>query len=130
MKSDTQAITIEVDRNELFDFISNPENLAKWATGFCKGIHQDDEQWIVETSMGDVKLRCVSDKELGVVDYYLIPPLPIKVVVHSRILPNGKGSEFIFTQFQIPFMPDGAFERQKEKAAEQLSALKEMMENR
>ena len=129
MKSDTQAITINVDQKKLFEFIADPVNLPKWATSLCKSVRADGDVWIMETEMGEVTLNLVTDAKLGVVDFHISPPLPIKIIVNSRILPNGNTSEYIFTQFQIPFMPDSTFEKQKQKVAEQLGLLKTYLES-
>ncbi|MHC4636284.1 MAG: SRPBCC family protein [Planctomycetota bacterium] len=126
MKADTQMITINVEAEKLFEFVSNPENLAKWEVDICNGIRKIGEDWLVETAIGDLKLKVVSDANTGVVDYHLTPPLPIRVSLFTRVLKNGLASEFIVTHFQLPLIPN--FEKQKDKVRIGLEKLKEIME--
>ena len=114
MRSDTQTITINVSKEKLFGFLSDPLNLPKWAVGLCKSVHEDADGWIVETKLGEVGLNVVANSDLGIIDYHLSPALPIKIFVYSRVFPNGEWSEYIFTQFQFPLVTDGIFEEQKE----------------
>jgi hypothetical protein len=123
----TQQITIEVERDELFGFLINPANMAKWATGICSGVRQVGDEWLVETMMGDVKLKLVIDKELGVIDYHLLPPVPIQIALYCRVLKNGSGSEFIVSYFQIPLLPN--FEKQKQMITKAINKLKEIVES-
>ena len=127
MNCDTQQITIEVERDELFEFLSNPENMAKWATGICSGVRQVGDEWVAETMMGDVKLKMVSDKELGVIDYHILPPVPVQIALYCRVLKNNLGSEFIVSYFQIPILPN--FEAQKKMVTKAINKLKEIAES-
>jgi hypothetical protein len=92
----------------------------------CNGIRKIGEDWVVETAIGDLKLKVVSDANTGVVDYHLTPPLPIRVSLFTRVLKNGAASEFIVTHFQLPLIPN--FEKQKDKVRIGLEKLKEIME--
>ena len=128
MNCDTQSIMINVAPAKLFDFLANPENLSRWAGSLCQSVRKEGDQWMIESKMGELKLRLVSNKEFGVIDYHIIPPLPMKFVAYSRIVPNGQGSEFIFTQFQLPLLPGSFFEKQKESLKKELVTLKDIME--
>jgi len=129
MQVDTQAVTINVAPKKLFEFLSNPENLAKWAKGLCKGVYREGNGWAIETDIGRVGLKCLSNAELGVIDYHISPPLPLKIVAYSRVVPNKKGSVFVFTHFQLPLVPEKVFEQQKKRVGEGLAALKVLMES-
>ena len=128
MNSDTQSITINVAPAKLFDFLTNPENLARWASSLCQSVRKDGDQWLLQSKLGDLKLRIVSDKTFGVIDYHISPPLPMKFIAYSRIIPNGQASEFTFTQFQLPLLPASFFEKQKDSLKKELSTLKDIME--
>ncbi len=56
-------------------------------------------------------------------------PVPdVEGVAYSRVLPNGEGSEYLFTQFQAPGMPDEVFQGQIESLKGELVLLKDLME--
>lgn len=127
MRSNTQHITINVDRRTLFEFLADPNNLPRWAVGFCRAIRRDGDHWFVQTSQGEVAVRYVTHADLGVVDFYLSPAPGIEVDAFSRIVPNGDGAEYVFTQFQAPGMPDEAFEAQVSALKEELVVLRALM---
>ncbi len=127
MRSNTQHITINVDHRTLFEFLADPNNLPRWAVGFCRAIRRDGDHWFVQTSQGEVAVRYVTHADLGVVDFYLSPAPGIEVDAFSRIVPNGDGAEYVFTQFQAPGMPDEAFEAQVSALKEELVVLRALM---
>lgn len=129
MNSDTQSILINTSPEKLFDFLTNPENMARWASSLCQSVSKEGDQWLLQSKMGQLKLNIVSHPELGVIDYHISPPLPMKITAYTRIIPNGQGCEFLFTQFQIPFLPATIFEKQKASLKKELVTLKEIAEN-
>jgi len=132
-RSDTRAVTIGAAANDVFDFVADPQNLPRWAVGFCRAIRRDEEapgRWIVTTTQGDLPIRYVTDRELGVVDFYLSPVPGVEAGAFSRVVPNGDGAEYVFTQFQAPGMPDEVFEGQVRALVEELHVLRSLIEAR
>jgi hypothetical protein len=136
-RSDTRAVTIEAAANDVFDFVADPENLPRWAVGFCRSIRRDreagagaSERWIVTTAQGDLPIRYVTDRELGVVDFYLSPAPGAEAAAFSRVLPNGDGTEYVFTQFQARGTPDVVFEGQVRALVEELQVLRSLIRAR
>jgi hypothetical protein len=129
MRSDTRTITIERDERTVFEFLAAPENLPLWAKGFARSIERDGEGWMLETPHGErLGIRYVTNAEFGVVDYYITPAPGIEFVVTSRVVHNGAGVEYIFTQFQLPNMPDAVFEGQVKTLIQELAILKNTLE--
>jgi hypothetical protein len=127
LRSDTRAITIEAAAKEVFAFAADPENLPRWAVGFCRAIRPDlgtPGRWIVTTAQGDVALRYVIDAAFGAIDFYLAPAPGVELPAFSRVVPNGEGAEYVFTQFQSPGMPDDVFEGQVRALVEELQVLR------
>lgn len=129
MQSDTQSITIAVEPKVLFEFLADPMNLPRWAGGLCSSVSAEGSEWIAITELGPVGLRCVKNAELGVIDYHISPPLPIKIAVYSRVIANGTGAEYVFTQFRPAFLPVKIFAKQVESLKEGLQVLKRDMES-
>lgn len=127
MRSDTQQVAISVDHRQLFAFLADPGNLPKWAVGFCRAIRQDGDRWMVQTPQGEVAVRYVTHPSLGIIDFLLSPGPGIEMTAYSRVLPNGDGSEYIFTQFQAPGMPDDVYEAQVRALKEELVVLRALM---
>jgi hypothetical protein len=130
LRSDTQAVTVDGPAEWVFDFVADPENLPKWAVGFCHAIRPDGDRWLVRTAQGEVGIRYVTDRTLGVVDFYLSPAPGVEAAAFSRVLPNGGGAEYVFTQFQGAGMPDEVFAGQVASLTEELRILQALVRAR
>lgn len=129
MRADTQTISIQAPADAVFSFVADPANLPRWAIGFAKEVQADGDIWLVTTGDGgEVSLRPITDRGLGVVDFQMVMPGGIDAVARSRVVPRGEGSEFVFTQVQAPGIPDEIFDRFVETADHELTALKAVME--
>jgi hypothetical protein len=129
MKSDTKTITIERDEQTVYEFVANPENLPIWAKGFARNIRPAGQAWIIETPHGeDLNVRYVTDAGFRIVDFHISPAPGVEFVVPSRVVPNGTGAEYIFTQFQLANMPDAVFEGQVRTLTQELAILKNTLE--
>jgi uncharacterized membrane protein len=132
-RSDTRAVTINAPATDVFAFIADPENLPRWAVGFCRAIRhhsENDGLWIVTTAQGDAVVRYVTDSARGTVDFYLSPAPGVEAAAFSRVVPNGEGAEYVFTQFQAAGMADEVFERQVHALAEELQLLRALIHAR
>ena len=128
MRADTQAITIQACPEKVVQFLADPANLPRWAVGFARSVRQDGGDWVVSTGTAELGLRLVSDERLGVIDFILSPAPGVEGVAASRVIPNGEGCEYVFTQFQAPGMPDVVFAQSVRALAHELTVLKALME--
>ncbi len=129
MRSDTQTITVERHPQEVFAFVAEPANLPVWAKGFARAIQRDGDAWRVTTPHGEeVAIRYVADPACGIVDFHISAAPGVEFVAASRVVPNGAGAEYIFTQFQPPAMPDAVFEGQVRTLAQEPVILKHTLE--
>ena len=73
--SPSRTLTVAIARPpaDVYEFASNPANLPRWATAFCKSVRQQAGAWIMETPQGPVKIRFVPRNDLGVLDHYVEP---------------------------------------------------------
>ncbi len=46
------SVSINRPAAQVYEFVSNPENLPKWAAGLSGSIKKIDEDWIAESPMG------------------------------------------------------------------------------
>ncbi len=70
----------------------------------------------------------VADAEHGTVDFHMKPAAGVDAVAYSRVVPNGGGAEYLFTQFQSPGMPDEVFDASVKALGHELVALKALLE--
>src|SRR5712692_6779539 len=126
--SRTLSVSINRPPGKVYEFVSIPENLPKWATGFCKSVRKSDGDWIVETPQGPMKIRFVEKNDFGVLDHYVTVAPGVEVYVPMRVLPNGSGSELIFTLFRLPEMSDEKYAEDASLVERDLRTLKKVLE--
>lgn len=128
---DVEHISIYIHRTpkDVYAFASNPENLPRWAVGLASSdVIRDGGAWVAEAPFGKVRIKFVEENTLGVMDHDV--ELDSGVVVHNpmRVVPNGDGSEFIFTLLRRPEMSDEQFEEDVRAVDKDLRTLKELLE--
>jgi carbon monoxide dehydrogenase subunit G len=131
MIAESRTLGVLVDRNadEVYAFISNPENLPQWAPAFCKSVRRTGEDWIVETPDGPMKIRFVERNPFRVADHYVSPRAGVEIYVPMRVVASGSGgSEIIFTLFRQSDMTQEQFRRDVEMLTRDLGTLKRVLE--
>jgi len=124
LNSKTISAYLNTDAQKAYAFISNLENLPKWAKTFCKSIEKISGNWIMQTDQGPLQIRLADKNEFGVLDHYLKPASGNEVFVPMRVVPNGSGCEIIFTVFQQPGMSKENFYKDIELVNQDLENLK------
>ena len=130
MRSDTQSITINARPGEVLEFVGNGENLPRWAIGFAKSVRPAHGGWIVTTGEGDVPTSITVNEVSGTVDFRMKPTAGVEATAYARVVPNGDGSEFLFSQVQHPHVTDEVFEQLVAAVGHELVALKALVEVR
>ena len=130
---DVKHISIYIRRSpeDVYGFASNPENLPMWAAGLASSeVIRDGDSWVAAAPFGKVKIRFAELNTFGVMDHDV--ELDSGVVVHNpmRVLPNGDGSEFLFTLLRQPEMSDEQFSEDAQAVAKDLETLKKVIEDR
>jgi hypothetical protein len=122
------SISINRPATEVYEFVSNPGNLPKWAAGLSGSIKKVAGDWIADSPMGAVKVKFADKNDFGVLDHDVT--LPSGVVVHNpmRIFPNGDGSELVFTLYRRPGMTEQMFAEDAKAVTKDLQGLKALLE--
>jgi hypothetical protein len=128
MRSDTQTVTIDVPTNEVVSYVGDGGNLPNWAIGFAKSVRRSDVGWIVTTSQGEIPTRIVVNEDAGCIDFRMEPTPGVAATAYARVVPNGDGAEFIFTQLQQPGVPDVVFDQLVAAVGHELATLKAHLE--
>ena len=128
-----QHISIYIARppGEVYEFASDPKNLPRWAAGLARSeIRKDGDEWIADAPFGRVRVRFVQPNSFGVIDHDVT--LESGVTIHNpmRIMPNGEGSEFVFTLIRQPGVSDAQFAEDKAAVENDLKTLKDLLERR
>ena len=126
--SRTLNVSIGVAPQKVYDFVSNGANLPKWAPAFCLSAKQAKDGWLVETPQGPVTIRLAPKNSLGVVDHDVIPAKGPAVHVPMRVIPNGFGTEVLFTLLKTPEMSDDRFKEDMRLVQQDQATLKKVLE--
>lgn len=121
-------VTIACPPRKVYEFVSNPENLPRWAAGLCKLVRKSDTGWIAETPQGPMQIRFAEKNDFGVLDHYVTTAQGVEIYVPMRVVPSGSGSEVIFTLFRMPGMSDKQFAEDAGLVERDLETLKSMLE--
>ncbi len=128
LSSKTLSVSIACPPGKVYEFVSNPENLPKWAKGLGTSVRKHGADWIVDTPQGPVKVRFADKNNFGVLDQYVTTASGVEVYVPLRVLSNGPGSEVIFTLFRSPEMSDEKYADDMKLVEQDLRALKDILE--
>jgi len=122
------SISINCRPKKVYEFVSNPENLPKWAAGLSSSIRQDGETWAADSPMGVVKVKFADNNPFGVLDHDVTLPSGVTVYNPMRVFPNQDGSELVFTLYRQPEMSDTEFTEDMQAIEQDLRTLKAILE--
>ncbi len=110
-------------------FLAEPMNFTRWAAGLAESLHRDaDGVWRAKGPAGEVTLRFSPPNDFGIADHSVFLPDGAEVHVPLRVVPNGEGSEVLFTLFRQPGMSDAEFARDIGWVKGDLATLKAVLE--
>ena len=110
MNTVTKTVHLNADRDRAFDFLSNIENLPKWASNFCQDVKQEGDDYKIVRQGGELFFKIASDGATGVVDMYGGPDKEQMAGWPARVMGLADGTSlFAFTCVQFPGVTDEAF---------------------
>lgn len=111
----TRMVTtvLEAPKDEVFGYLSEIENLPKWATEFVRELKYEDGHAKVVNGLGEFYFTIDADPDTGVIDMYAGPSLDELALFPTRVVElTGGATAYSFMMFQPPEMPDELFESQ------------------
>jgi hypothetical protein len=128
MKSKMMNISIKTDPKIVYDFVSNLENLPRWASSTFPSIKEVNGEWVVDTPHGQNKVMLAERNNFGILDHHVRLTSGIEVYVPMRVVKNGNGSEVMLTVFRTPEMTDEGYAKDIETVEKDLNHLKTIIE--
>src|SRR3954447_2835914 len=95
-RSETRSITIAAPPEAVLDFLADVTSLPRWAPNFARAVRPENGHWMVDTGDGELAIELRVSRALGTVD--ILRPGDARRGAFMRVLPNGDGSEYLFTQ--------------------------------
>jgi hypothetical protein len=127
-KSKTVSASIKSDPKIVYDFISNLENLPRWASSTFPSIKEGNGEWVVDTPNGRNKVMITEKNNFGILDHHVKLTSGVEVYVPMRVIKNGDGSEVLLTVFQAPEMTDDGYAKDIQTVEKDLNHLKTLIE--
>ena len=128
MPSRTLTVFIACHPKTVYEFVSNPANLPKWAPAFVRSITLVGGVWIADTPQGPTTFRIAPKNDHGILDHWVTPAGGAEIYVPMRVLPNAEGSQILFTLFQYPGMTEEAVAKDAALVEQDLNSLKRVLE--
>lgn len=97
LRAETRTISIDAPPDAVLRLVGDPTRLPDWAPNFARSVRREGEYWTVDDGTQTRTIAVLVDPEAGTAD--LLAPDDHRRGAFSRVLPNGSGSEFLFTLF-------------------------------
>jgi hypothetical protein len=113
VNSRTVTAVLDAPKERVFDYLSQVENLPKWANEFARELKFEDGNAKAVNGLGEFWFSIDADEETGVIDMYAGPDPDALALFPTRVVGLAEGrSAFTFTMFQGAEMADDLFEAQ------------------
>ena len=113
MRSHTVTTVLDASKDKVFAYLSDIENLPRWATEFARELRLEDGGAKIVNGLGEFHFAIEADEDSGVIDMYAGPTKDEMAVFPTRVVEMAGGSSaYTFTMFQAPGMSDELFESQ------------------
>ena len=113
MNARTVTAILPASKERAFEYLSNVENLPRWATEFARELKVVDGRHKVVNGLGELFFRITADERTGVIDMYAGPTVDQMAIFPARVVAlPGDRSLFTFTMFQAPGAPYDLFDGQ------------------
>jgi hypothetical protein len=128
-RSITKSIAIDRPPAEVFEYLADARNWPQWSVVNVLAIEPagDPGWWKMTTPRGIGELRIRGDAATGLIDHDFRDP-QAAWTVPARVVPNGRGAEFLITFFQPAVLDDEEFDRQAALVDTELATLKNILE--
>lgn len=122
------SVSIERPLKDAYDFLQQPQNFSKWASGLANSLHQVDGKWKADTPEGPMEVRFSAPNAFGVLDHWVYPESGAPIYIPLRLIENGNGCELSLTLFRLPAMTDEKFAADAEWVMKDLKVAKQILE--
>jgi len=128
--SETRYISEWINRPAavVYDFASNPANIASWARGLGESVENVNGEWFVVTASGRLGVAFAERNPFGVLDHEVTLPTGDVISVPMRVVPDGDGSEVVLSLRRQAGVSDEDFARDAGIVQSDLTRLKQLLE--
>jgi hypothetical protein len=126
----SRHISTHIDRPaaDVYAYASDPLHVPEWAPGLGTAVERAGDDWVVDSPMGRITVRFAPPNPFGVLDHDITLASGETFSNPMRVVPDGAGSEVVFTLRRLSGMSDEEFERDARTVLDDLLALKRVLE--
>jgi hypothetical protein len=127
-RSETRSVSISAPPEAVLDFLADARNLPRWAPAFAAAVRPDGEpdRWLIDDGEREFAIAWRVDRELGTVD--ILRPGDARGGAYMRVVPNGAGSQYVFTLVFPEGAPEPAVAAQMETVEAELATVRTLVE--
>jgi hypothetical protein len=132
MTSQSVHLGVGIDRpaSEVYDYVSQPANLAQWASGLAGSIELVEGRWVADSPFGQVVVEMTEPNPYGVADHRVIILATGETFLNPmRVIADGEGCELVFTLRRQAGVSDTDFDRDAAAVAADLARVKQLLED-
>ena len=131
MTLDTRLVTVTIGRTvaDVYEYVSNPVNLPRWADGLGSSIESVAGKWFAQSPMGRVEVAFAPQNSDGILDHTVTMPDGRSFDNRMRVSEQGGAAEVVFTVRRQPGQSESEFARDVGTVAADLNRLKEILES-
>lgn len=118
MKTRTTTVTVAADREAVFAFLADLNNLPRWAPALCRELRRDGHHWRGTTPGGQDYFALLTDNRTGVLDLFVGQRPDEMALLPLRVLRQPEGTAVTCTFFR----PRGWSEEVSDRYADALRA--------
>lgn len=125
-RAETRTVSINAPPDAVLGLVGDPCSLPRWAPGFASAVRPDGDHWLIATDQGETRITVRVSREHGTVD--LLAAANPDRGAFSRVVPNGRGSEYLFTLFFPDDTDEDVVARQMAVVEQELRAVRALCE--
>ena len=128
---EVKHVTVSSARSpdEVYRFARDIPRWPDWAHGIGTSVRPDGDDWIATGPLGEVKVHFAEPNPYRVLDHDVTPPDGRRFHNAFRVVPNGTGSEAVFSVFRQAGATDQAFREDWQAVEKDLYTLKKLIES-
>lgn len=124
MNITSSSLLVSAAQADVFNFLSDMNNMPEWATEFCQSIEHTEDGWIVQTAHGALYSEVQADSETGVIDMRAGSTKEQMGLFPIRVMSVPGGLTLVtFTFMQAPDLEDEVFAIQYQSLQIELEGL-------
>ena len=125
-RAETRSIAIASAPSAVHGYLADARNVPAWAPAFASRIRRDGANWVVTAEGREFSVVVLTEPTAKSVD--IVSSSDHGQGLFARVLPNGEGSELLFTLLFPPETPQQAIDAQLLTLESELSAVRDACE--